>query len=356
MPCKRIHFKAQVNNLVANLAGVARVTDPRLVNAWGIVEYNNTIFAVSNDLSQVLNYDLEGAILPTTITVPGGEPTAIVVNRTAFFPITAGPVTLPATFLIATENGTIYGYNADVDPVNAILVIDRSGVDAVYTGIAIANNKIFAADFFNKRIDVFDANYNLLTGYLFPDIFYNLPIPATFAPFNIADINGKLYVTYAQQDPVTPENQFVGAGLGFINIFDYNGLFIRRFTSQGALNAPWGLAFAPENFGDAACHLLVGNFGDGRVSVFNHCGKFVGFLRNKCGDIIVIDGLWGLLRYKKKIYFAAGPNGQTNGLVGTIGEREKECRKKDNVEEEIMSYYDNKCCNNNYNYYDNYNY
>jgi len=354
MPCHKLHFKAHVNNLVANIAGAAPVTDPRLVNAWGIVTYGNTLWVAANDNGTILNYDLNGTILPTAIVVPGGAPTGIIVNRTTNFLITNGPVTLPATFLIATENGIIAGYNAAVDPVNAITVIDRSGVGAVYTGIAIANNQIYATDFYNRRIDVFNANYALLTGFMFADLVYRNNIPADFAPFNIANLHGRLYVTYAKQNPDNLAEDLPGAGNGYINIYDYNGLFVRRFASNGDLNSPWGLAFAPENFCDAACNLLVGNFGDGTINAHDHCGKFHGQLRDKCGKVIVIDGLWGLIVYKQRLYFAAGPADEANGLVGVITDKKF---RKPKIAPVINSFdEDSEDSFTKYNYYDNYNF
>lgn len=349
MPCHKLHFKAYVNNLVANLAEVAPVTDPRLINAWGIVVYNNTLWVAANDNGTILNYDLNGVILPTAIVVPGGAPTGIVINRTENFLITNGPVTLPATFLIATENGIIAGYNAAVDPVNAITVIDQSGANAVYKGITIANNQIFATDFFNQHVDVFDGTYNLLPHFTFADVVYHDAIPDDFAPFNIANLHGKLYVTYAKQDPGNAAEDLPGAGNGYINIFDYNGLFIRRFASAGVLNSPWGITFAPENFGGAACNLLVGNFGDGHINVFDHCGKCKGEFRDKCRHVVVIDGLWGLVVYKHKLYFAAGPADEANGLVGVITEK-KVCHEQHDSNEDCEDNFTK------YNYYDSYNY
>lgn len=354
MPCHKLRFKAHVNKLVANIAGAAPVTDPRLVNAWGIVAHKNTLWVAANDNGTILNYDLDGTILPTAIVVPGGAPTGIVVNHTSNFLITSGPVTLPATFLIATENGIIAGYNADVDPINAITVVDRSGVDAVYKGITIANNQIYATDFFNRRIDVFNATYALLPGFMFGDVVYKNNIPADFAPFNIANLHGRLYVTYAKQDPTTPADDLPGAGNGYINIFDYNGLFVRRFASNGNLNSPWGLAFAPENFCDAACNLLVGNFGDGTINAYNHCGKFQGKLRDRCGRVITIDGLWGLFVYKHRLYFASGPADEANGLVGVI--TDKKIRKPKVVPVVVDSDSESEDSFTKYNYYDNYNF
>jgi uncharacterized protein (TIGR03118 family) len=332
-----LHFKATVQNLVSNGAFSGRVIDARLVNGWGIVEYNGTLWVTSNNgAGQVLNYALDGTILPTAITVPGGSPTGIIVNNTAGFLITNGPVTLPATLLIATEEGLVLGYNAAVDPVNAIVVIDRSGVDAVYTGLAIANNRLFVADFFNRRIDVFDAQYNLLAGYTFTDPSIQNAIPFNYAPFNIVNIDNRLFVTYAQQ--LAPDNEVIqpGAGNGIINIFDFYGAFVRRLVTGGALNAPWGLAVAPNNWGDAACKLLVANFGDGRINVYDFCGKFLGYLRDRCGRPVFIDGISGLINYRNRVYFTAGPGAGTGGLVGVI--RKPGCHDYDN--------------NYNYNYYD----
>jgi uncharacterized protein (TIGR03118 family) len=318
MVCGKSQFRASIFDLVANLADKAKYVDARLVNAWGIIEFGNSIWVAANDTGLILNYDFNGTILAPTIAVPGGSPTGLVVNTTANFPITNGPVTLPASFLVATENGIIAGYNANVDPVNAITVVDRSGVGAVYKGIAIANGNIYAADFFNGRIDVFDANFNLLSGFIFPNGIYGDNLPTGYAPFNIAYLHERLYVTYALQLAPANTDDVAGEGNGYINIFDVNGLFVERFAAKEHLNSPWALAIAPKHFGEFCGKLLVGNNGNGKINVFGWNGKRIGDVHNKHNKDIVLDGLWGLLVHEERVYFASGPNDEVNGLVGFI--------------------------------------
>lgn len=313
----KYHLKNKVVNLVSNVVNNAKNTDARLVNAWGIIVFDGSIWIAANGTDQILNYSFDGTILAPTVAVPNGVPTGLVVNETNNFPITSGPNTLPSSFLVCTENGIIAGYNATVDPNNAITVVDRSGVDAVYKGLTIANNKIYACDFYNRRIDVFDANFNLLAGFYFPDGLPTDHLPTDFAPFNIGYFKGHLYVTYAKQLPPDNEDDEPGKGNGYINVFDVNGLFVKRLVEKCHLNSPWGLTVA-KCFGKYSGKLFVGNFGDGKINVYNWEGKWLGDLDNKHGKDIVIEGLWGLVAFHKKIFFAAGPNDEANGLYGFI--------------------------------------
>jgi uncharacterized protein (TIGR03118 family) len=254
-----------------------------------------------------------------------GSPTGIVFNSSTDFQISAGT---PARFIFATEDGTISGWASGT---NAILMVDNSASEAIYKGLAIGNNGtanfLYAADFHGAKIDVFDAAFAPAT---LAGNFSDPTIPAGYAPFNIQNIGGVLYVTYALQD-ADGEDDVPGLGHGFINKFDLNGNLIARFASRGPLNSPWGLAVAPAGFGAFANALLVGNFGDGRINVYDSVtGNFLfQQLADGSGHAISIEGLWGLKFGNggnggdvNTLYFAAGIAGpdelEDHGLFGSI--------------------------------------
>jgi uncharacterized protein (TIGR03118 family) len=319
-------------NLVSDLPGMAAVTDPNLVNPWGITAGPATPMWVSDNNAGVSTL-YNGAATPRiglVVKIPqpngadGGAPTGTVFNGSADF--------MGDRFLFATEDGTIVGWNPAVSFLKGIVRRDRSavGLGAVYKGLAIANNgagnHIYAANFRFGTIEVFDANYNLVS---LSGSFSDSRIPAGFAPFNIQELGGRLYVTYAMQKPDKHDDQ-AGAGFGFVNVFDLNGNLLRRLVKHGNLNSPWGLAVAPENFGPFSGALLVGNFGDGHINAYSpRSGRIIGTLRNEAGAPIQIDGLWGIrfgngstgggaLAPKNTLYFAAGIGEEQHGLFGTI--------------------------------------
>jgi uncharacterized protein (TIGR03118 family) len=207
--------------------------------------------------------------------------------------------------------------------------VDRSSTGAIYKGLAIAASPagvhIYAANFHSGTIEVFDTNFNLVT---LAGIFSDPTIPAGFAPFNIQNINGQLFVTYARQDAAR-EDDVPGPGAGYVNVFDTNGILVRRFASAGTLNAPWGVVRAPAGFGGFSNNLLIGNFGDGKINAFDPVsGAFRGQLENGKGRAIQIDGLWALVFGNggtggdtDKLYFTAGIEDEKHGLFGQIRAR-----------------------------------
>jgi uncharacterized protein (TIGR03118 family) len=247
-----------------------------------------------------------------------------VFNGTADFEVSAGA---PARFIFATEDGTISGWASGT---SAVLKVDNSASEAIYKGLAIGNNGVanflYAANFHEGTIDVFDATYASAT---LAGSFSDPTIPTGYAPFNIQNIGDILYVTYALQD-ADAEDDVPGLGHGFINKFDLNGNLIARFISRGSLNSPWGLAVAPATFGAFANALLVGNFGDGRINAFDPAtGILLGQLADDSGHAISIEGLWGLKFGNggnggnlNALYFAAGIAGpdelEDHGLFGSI--------------------------------------
>jgi uncharacterized protein (TIGR03118 family) len=314
----------KVKNLVSNVPGIAVNTDPNLVNSWGLTfDLEGNLVVADNGTDLSTSYTVEGANVGSPITV-SSAPTGVERNPSDTAFMISG---FPAEFLFATEDGTILAFNQNVDPSNAIIVVDNSSLGSVYKGLAIAKSdglfRLYATDFHNARVDVFDSNFNQLFS------FSDSTIPPGFAPFNISTIHNKLYVTYAKQLAPDNEDDEAGPGNGFVDIFHTDGAFVKRLISRGALNSPWGLALAPKHFGDIGGKLLVGNFGNGIINVYNpKNGKFEGQLSNKDG-VIVLSGLWAI-RFNNKgmmevqrnaretLFFTSGPAGETNGLVGSI--------------------------------------
>jgi uncharacterized protein (TIGR03118 family) len=238
----------------------------------------------------------------------------------------------PSTFPFSTEDGTISGWNPSVDPINAILAVDRSGVGAggVYKGLALGGSGgadfVYATNFRFGTVEMFNAQFQLVHSFTDPALASDCPLPGQcFAPFGTQNIGGKLYVTYALQD-AAKHDDVAGPGNGFIEVFDTQGHLLSRFASHGTLNSPWGIALAPSDFGQFSGDLLVGDFGDGRINAFDlQTGGFVGQLANKMGKPITINGLWGLAfgndgqaGASDELFFASGLNDEADGLFGKI--------------------------------------
>jgi uncharacterized protein (TIGR03118 family) len=242
--------------------------------------------------------------------------------------VTVGTATGPSRFLFATEDGVIAAWAPAVDGTHAIKVVDNSATSgAIYKGLALSGGGsgqlLYATDFHNARVDVFDATFQPVT--LAAGAFSDAAIPAGFAPFGIQAINGDIYVTYAKQD-ADQEDDVSGPGLGYVDVFDPNGVLLHRVASRGALNAPWGIALAPAGFGNLSGALLVGNFGDGTINAFDPVvGHPLGALRGADHKSLKIDGLWGIafgngLAHQpvNTLFFAAGPDDEAHGLYGRI--------------------------------------
>jgi len=322
-----------VTNLVADVPGAAVNTDPNLVNPWGIsFSATSPFWIADNGTGLSTLYNGAGATIPLVVTIPtpsGGtppsKPTGTVFNGTTDFVVSGNGVSAAAVFLFATEDGTISGWSPTVDRANAILAVDNSALGAIYKGLAIATTKkgknfIYATNFHDGYVEMYDGNFQLVKQ--FTD--YNLP--DGYAPFGIQTINDKLYVTFAKQDD-EKEDDVAGRGFGFVDVFDLDGDHHHRLVSRGRLNAPWGLALAPADFGKFSGDLLVGNFGDGRIHAYGHrSGKFHGTLRMKHHVPITIDGLWGLAfgtgapnsGPTNALFFTAGPDDESHGLFGEI--------------------------------------
>jgi uncharacterized protein (TIGR03118 family) len=324
------------HNLVSDLTGTADVTDPNLVNPWGISETAASPFWISDHDTGLSTVYTSAPTISTTVVkiLPGasggatiGSPTGQVAGSAPNWKLPA-PNGNPASFIFATEDGTIAAWNSGVTASTAVRVVDNSASGAIYKGLASATTPtplLFAANFASGKIDVFDTNFAPTTvagGFADPGI------PAGYGPFNIQNIGGKLYVAYAKQGP-GGKFDLSGAGNGYVDVFDLTGTLIQRIASQGPLNSPWGVAIAPASWGAFGGALLVGNFGDGKINAFDLTkGTALGTLQDASGKPIVNIGLWGLQFGNggnggdpSVCYIAAGivgPDNKTHGLLAGI--------------------------------------
>jgi uncharacterized protein (TIGR03118 family) len=327
-------FGYKQTNLVSDGAVPALMTDPQMKNPWGIAAIPGAPFWIADNGTGLSTlYDGLGDIIPLTVTIPvpkgaptgsTAAPTGMVWNPNAQQFLVAPQ--LGAVFIFATEDGTISGWNPTVDLHHAVLEVDnsQSGNGAVYKGLALATNStgvfLYATNFRAGTVDVFDSKFKpaKLSG-----SFSDPGIPAGYAPFGIALIDGNLFVTYALQDAAKHDDQ-KGPGRGFVDVFDTNGRLITRFASRGALNSPWGITRAPLDFGSASSRILIGNFGDGRINGFGSDGEFHGSLRDPAGHPVQIDGLWSIVfgteakTDPNTLYFTAGSNGEADGVFGSL--------------------------------------
>jgi uncharacterized protein (TIGR03118 family) len=348
-----------ITPLVANLTGAgATNVDPVLQNAWGVaftpaaspfwINDNATgcatLYAGDGTKAALqVSIPLPGNIVPTTACKPftsssaptPAAPTGIVWNPTSSFLVPG--TKLAATFIFATEDGTISAWTGGLTPAgNAVLAVDNSksptaANGAVYKGLVFGVNAkgvfLFATNFRAGTIDVFGSNSSSGPFFFTPATtdgnFTDPEIPEGFAPFGIQNIDGDLFVTYAMQD-AQKHDDVAGPGNGFVDVFDTDGHFLRRFASRGKLNSPWGIARASFAFGELSGDILVGNFGDGKINAFDSDGHFLDELDGTDGKPVVIDGLWtltlggGKASSSDTLYFTAGPNDERNGLFGTI--------------------------------------
>jgi uncharacterized protein (TIGR03118 family) len=314
-------------NLVSDVPGRAQITDANLVNAWGLSAGPATPVWVSNNHSDTttLYKGADGtnpvSVVPLVVSIDGGAPTGTVFNATAGFPAANGK---PARFLFASESGNITAWNQTLNPITKA-PIAKSVPDAIYKGLAIATTSngsyLYAANFHAGTVDVFDEAYNLVH---WKGAFRDHRIPDGYAPFNVQELGGHLYVSYAKQGPGAVDDE-KGPGHGFVDVFSTDGHLLRRLIRRGALNSPWGLAIAPDGFGRFSGALLVGNFGDGRIHAYDPMtGERMGTLRDGHHHAIVIDGLWalrvgnGVAGSTHTVLFTAGPNDEEHGLFGAL--------------------------------------
>jgi uncharacterized protein (TIGR03118 family) len=323
-----------VHNLQSDVPGLAAQTDPDLVNGWGITASSSSPWWVADNgtaKSTLYNGNTGAKITQVIVSIPGtdgpGAPTGVVFNTSTDpteFVITGGGGTSVARFIFDSEDGTVSAWNGGA----AAVIKATSQNGAIYKGLAIGKvgtaSYLFAADFHNAHVDVYNGVFALQN---WGNAFVDPNIPAGFAPFGIQNIGGQIFVTYAKQD-ADAEDEIAGEGLGYVSEFATDGSFLGRVASGGDLNAPWGLAMAPSDFGKFSGHLLVGNFGDGRINAFRSTDggwEEHGKLKGTDHRPISIDGLWGIgfgnngsAGPATTLFFAAGPDDETHGLFGSI--------------------------------------
>ncbi len=331
-------------DLVADAASGTVTVDANLVNPWGIAFGPGPAWVANNHSETSTLYDGTGvpqpAGTPLVVNLPAGaggatfDPTGIVFNSSADFVVNSGTKSAAALFIYAGESGMLAGWSKDVDPSNAIVMYADAG-GAVYKGLTLANNGagnfLYATDFHNNKVDVFDTHFTKQPSSATSFNFKDPALPAGYAPFGIQALkNGaggavQIYVAYAKQLGPDNHDNANGAGLGLIDVYDTNGVLLKTLVMAGRLNAPWGIALAPADFGTLSNTLLVGNFGDGLINGYDaSSGQFMGTLSTANGAFAA-PGLWGIAfgndaasQPHNTLFFAAGPNDEANGSYGRI--------------------------------------
>ena len=345
-------------NLVSNISGKAATTDPNLKNPWGLTRSpgGSPWWVGNNNSGTSTLYDGAGTpqnffpdphpdsngnginspfnnfvMVPPPGFAPGTQsaPTGVVFNGSPTdFLVAPGK---QAIFIFATEDGTISGWNPGVNVTNAVLEVDNSDKgssnSAVYKGMTsgeIDGKKfLYVTNFRSARVEVYDTNFQPV--HFGEDAFDDERIREGFAPFNVQNIGGSLFVTYAKQDSLR-HDPVGGDGLGFVDIFSTTGKLQGRLEHGDWFNAPWGVVWTPRDFGEFSNTILVGNFRSGWIAAFNgFTKKFIGFVRNPDNSLVFIDGLWSLTfgnngnaGSSTTLFFTAGPNNETDGLFGTL--------------------------------------
>jgi uncharacterized protein (TIGR03118 family) len=320
-------------DLATNSASVSSApnVDTNLVNPWGLSRATGSPWWVADNGSGLSTlYDGAGAIQGLVVSIPrakGGKglssPTGTVFNYTTSFQVAANQ---PAVFLFVAEDGTISGWNPNVNLGAAIQKISRP-LQASFKGLAIATTsegpRLYATNFKSGVVEVYDGEFHREMS---EEKFKDSTLPVNYVPFGIQNVGGNLVITFAQRNPGS-EDENHGAGLGFVRIFDTDGHLLLRLAHGNYLNAPWGIALAPGDFGPFSHRLLIGNFGDGTINAFNALtGKLEGTLLNASGSALAIDGLWAISfgsdspkdGIATELYFTAGPNDESNGILGKL--------------------------------------
>ncbi|HEY1984080.1 MAG TPA: TIGR03118 family protein [Terracidiphilus sp.] len=335
MPAIAQHYL--VTDLTADQSGVAPLTDSNLVNPWGLTRSSSSPWWVSDNGTGLSTlYDGTGAAKSLVVTVPTGDPqlsptgtpTGTVFNGGTGFALAAGK---PALFMFVTEDGTVSGWNPGVNATSAVIKVNTHGT-SVFKGATLATvsdmsgdslSYLYVADFRRGRVQVYDSSFHQVE--MTDDAFEDESLPRGFAPFNVQNIGGDLYVTYGRQD-AQKHDEVDGAGLGYVDVFSPAGRLIRRLQHGDWLNAPWGLALASGDYGIYSHDLLVGQFGSGNIAVYDPAtGRFKGLLQDASNHPISISGLWALSFGSGSgsgpattLYFTAGSDGEQHGLFGSV--------------------------------------
>lgn len=319
-----------VTNLTTDMSSSAPFSDPNLVNPWGLSRSSGSPWwASDNGTGLSTLYTGTGSVIPLVVTIPAaqdgakGSPTGTIFNGTSGFTLAAGK---PALFLFATEDGTISGWNPGVNPSKAVIAVNESQTGASFKGLTsgVVGNQtvLYAADFTLGRIEVFDASFHHIAQ--LEERFNDDEESDGYSPFNVQNLGGNIFVTYALRGSGTDEQN--GPGLGQVRVFSPDGHMVLHLQHGQWFNAPWGLAIAPSDFGAYSHSILVGNFGSGAIAAFDPVtGRFQDFLRDANGKMITLPGLWAIspgndakAGNATALYFGAGGADEMSGTLGTI--------------------------------------
>jgi len=308
-------------NFQSDIAGVAQHTDSNLVNPWGMAAGSTgTIWVSDNGTGVSTLYNQDGTVVPLVVRIPlsasntdGANPTGTVVNNTGFFQVRRNGTSASALFIFVSEDGSISGWNPTLSQTHAVKAIDNGSQGAVYKGVTLGvangNNFLYVTNFHSGKVETYDENFSPVN----PNGFVDPSLPSGYGPFGIRNFNDEIFVTYAKQDQMRHDD-VPCAGCGLVDVFDTSGNFLRRLTDRGNLNAPWGLA-------EVDSELWVGNFGDGKINVYDPItGAFIETLMRADGTPLQFDGLWDLLPLGTGTYFTAGIADEGHGLFGLITE------------------------------------
>ncbi len=315
--------------------GVAQV-DAHLMGPWGLaVTGNNELWSANNKTGTLTAYSSAGipqpsaanqlvATVPPTVAGATGTPTGLVAHTGKGFNVTVNGKTGPSDFLMATEDGAILGYSLVASSTTAAIAVNHSSTGDVFKGLTIIgagrSARIYATDFHNGRVEVFDSNFNPVT--LKASAFTDPEVPAGYAPFGIQAINGNIYVSYARQDAAKKFDN-PGPAQGIVDIYSSRGKLKQRVGTGGDLNSPWGMVLAPSTWGVEKGDLLVSNVGDGSISIFDKHANFIGQVPDSAtGGPLGITGLrsltLGTKKFRNTLFFTSAPNSQTDGILGTL--------------------------------------
>lgn len=321
-------------NVVSSLKGYAPITDDKLTDAWGLEFGHAGRIWVNNSSGYSTVYNGKGELVHTT----DGNVLAVQVPLASGATDDSAPLTGMVfseanafsgdSFVFVTEEGTIAGWNKNPDgtePLQATMRVNNFDHGAVYKGATSAKTDkgwvLYVANFGQGRVDVFDTQYKPVASMRFTDP----DLPKDYAPFNIKNIGGKIYVTYAKQS-IDKSNDIPGLGNGYIDVFTTDGVLVKRLISNGMLNSPWGIVMTPSNFGKLRNYLLVGNFGDGYINVFDpNTGDYIGTIHDQDGNPLQIDKLWSLTfgtnngaGKSNELFFTAGESAEDQGVFGKL--------------------------------------
>lgn len=328
----------KVTNLTTNTSTSAANTDAKLVNPWGLARSSSGPWWVADNGSGLSTlYTGTGSDVPLVVTIPPaqavsgnpGSPTGTIYNGTKEFAIAPGE---PAAFLFATEDGTVSGWNPAVKPTNAVIAVNESAEGASFKGVTAARADVpgqgivtllYVADFTLGKVEIFDGTFKH-QNWIEQRINQDDGVPYDYSPFNVQNLGGNIFVTYAKRGSGINEQD--GPGFGRVHVFSPDGRLLMRLEAGHWFNAPWGVAIAPSDFGPYSHDILVGNFGSGWIAAFNPVtGKFEDFLRDAHGSVVTIPGLWGIVTGNDgsagnatTLYFVAGGANEASGVLGTL--------------------------------------